>query len=110
MIFVAVLAFYVGMTSSLTFTNTTNISFTVSNIKEYESSYTVTIQGASLLTVPQRSLYWFHLCGGISANTKTNYRLNGLDYPAVVFSSVDRYPADQLTVDTLQWVKPNAIL
>ena len=62
------------------------------------------------MTVPQRSLYWFHLCAGVPAKTQTNVRLNGLDYPAVAYSSVNDYPADQLTVDTLQWVRRNTTL
>ena len=108
--FLTVSVFYVGTTSSLTNTNTKNISFTVSNIKASNSLYTFSINAASSLKVPQRSLFWFHLCAEVPANTKTNYCLNGFDYPAVVYSFVDRYPADQLTVDTLQWVRSNAIL
>ena len=41
------------------------------------------------------------------AKTKTNYHLDGLDFPVVVYSSVDNYPTDQLIVDTLQWMRPN---
>ena len=98
------------MTSSYISANTRSLSFTVSDIKAINSSYNFSIHALSSLTVSQRSLYWFHLCAGVPAKNKTKYSLNGLDYSAFVYSSADNYPADQLTVDTLQWVGPNTIL
>ena len=104
------MAFYVGRTSSFIFAKTNIFSFKLSNIHFINSSDDVSLHAFSSLTISQRSLYWFHFCAGVPANTKTNYRLNGLDYPAVVYSSVNGYPGDQLTVDTLQWIKLNATL
>ena len=104
------MAFYVGMKSSFIHANTRFLSFTTSNINTINSSHNASAHAFSFLTVSEKSLYWFHLCAGVPVRTKTNYRLNGLDYPVVVYSSVDHYPAEQLTVDTLQWIKPNTTL
>ena len=98
------------MTSSYISANTKSLSFTVSDNMVINSSYNFSNHVFSSLTVSQRSLYWFQLCAGVPAKTKTNYSLNGLYYSAVVYSSADSYPADQLTVDTLQWVGPKTTL
>ena len=64
----------------------------------------------SSFSVPVSSLFWFHLSVGVPLKSKTYNHLNGLDYPAVVYSSATVYPQDQLCTDTLQWVRPNVTL
>ena len=103
----SVSAFYAGVTSPSVGAATEKIHFNLINISALNTPYNMS---SDTFSVSQRSLYWFHICAGIPTSSKTNYRLNGLVYPAVVYSSATGYPQDQLTADTLQWVWPNATL
>ena len=97
--FLSVSAFDVGLTSSLTELNITKIP--LKSIK-ITATNTPCNSSTSLFSVLQSSLYWFQLSAGAPANTKTDYRLNGLNYPAAVYSSVAAYPQSQLTKDYLK--------
>ena len=56
--------------------------------------------------VQETSLYWFHLSAGIPSHTAASYKLNGLKFSPVVYSTSTIFSNDCLTVDTLQWVTP----
>ena len=106
-VFLTVSAFYVGVTSSSVAAATAIVSFSPIDFVNYETPYNTS---SNTFSVAEQSLYWFHLSAGVPANSGVNYRLNGLNYSAFVYSSVTAYPQDQLTTDTLQMVPANTLL
>ena len=87
-----------------------SIPFVMQNISANNFTCHVLSNISSSFSMVQSSLFWFHLSAGVPAHSKTNYRLIGITYPAVVYSSTTVYNKEQLTVDTLQWVKSNTTL
>ena len=84
-----------------TVTPGTKLSFSNVLSSNKTSPYSVATKS---LSVSQRSLYWFYLCVGVPANIVTYNRLNGLNYPTVVYSTATVFPMDRLSIDTVQWI------
>ena len=82
---------------------TNKLPFSLVSFSNKTSPYSV---ATSTFSVFQRSLYWFQLCVGVPANTFTYNWLNGLDYPAVIYSTATCYPMDRMSIDTIQWIDP----
>jgi hypothetical protein len=70
--------------------NTANIVFDAPVITTVSSPYNITSK--TVTSVPDSGVYWFQLAAGVPANTQTNTRLNGLQYPVAVVSSTTNYP------------------
>ena len=96
-------AFYVGISAPAIPSGFNRLPFKAVSFSNKTSPYSAI---ENTFSVSQPSLYWFHLCVGVPANTTTYNRLNGLSYPTVIYSTAAVYPMDRLCVDTLQWVDP----
>ena len=99
---IIVSAFQVGVTSAVP-AGTNDIDFTQTNDANKNSIYD---QISKKIKVHEVSLFWFHLSAGIPSHTAAEYKLKGLKYSPVVYSTSTVFSKDCLSVDTLQWVTP----
>ena len=99
-------AFQVGVTSEIP-AGINDIDFTQTNAASKNSIYD---KVSKIFKVHEVSLYWFHLSAGIPTQSTAKYKLNGLKYTPVVYSTSTVFSKDCLTVDTLQWVTPSMSL
>jgi hypothetical protein len=93
-------AFYVGSNMATIAANTANVVFDAPDIATVYSPYN--INSKTLMSVPNSGDYWFQLAAGVPANSQTNTRLNGLQYPVAVVTSTTNYPDDIMVTDTIQ--------
>jgi hypothetical protein len=100
--------FHVGSNKTIIAANTANIVFDAPVTTTVYSPYNVTSK--YMTSVPDSGVYWFQLAAGVPANTQTNTRLNGLQYPVAVVTSTTNYPDDVMVTDTIQYVNTSTQL
>jgi hypothetical protein len=107
MISVLSAAFYV-VTTPIIPANTLNIAFDTIRINR-NSMYNSTTKQIS--SVSESGIYWLQMASAVPANSTTNMSLNGLTYPAVVYTNSSVYTFNDIMVaDTLQYVSTSMML
>ena len=104
--FVEAPAFRIGVLAANVPAGISNIEFAIEFADEnfyYNST-------ANTFHLFETSLFWFHLTAGVPSQTSAFYKLNGLKFPAAVYSMSTAFPQGCLTVDTLQWVSSSMSL